>query len=306
MSKGNTIAAKFKGLKKGKKIQFVTASVLTISLMVAIPTYAWFSFQREIARLERIKSPDVLFITAADREDKINIDMNNIDVNAKWNTSPDETPATYKYFVFAVAGQYVTSYNLQLAHTKNNNYKYEIFEAYGTTTEPSDVEEKDYVAYDRTKNIPTELSTIESKYGSADTYPTIYYSVKQDYYNTDISLNQGMTYTITPADQEHDVTAVTKSYNGQYLNFNIGSGTSEFDRLANSSYHTKTYNYDKVEPHSEPLYWQATRIPVETVGNDKNPFYHEYILKVSWDPTANLTELSRYKDTDMVYITVKV
>ena len=122
--------------------------------MISIPSRAWLRRQKEIARLERIKSPDMLFITAADREDKINIDMNNIDVNAQWNTPSTPTNADYKYYVFSVAGQYVTNYNLQLAHTKNNNFKYEIFEAVGSTTKPTaNVIEKDYIEYDRTKNI---------------------------------------------------------------------------------------------------------------------------------------------------------
>jgi len=295
-------------MNKNKKIQLIIASVLTVVLTISIPSYAWLQRQREIARLERIKSPDMLFITAADREDKININMNNIDVNAKWNTTPDMENANYKYFVFSVAGQYVTNYNLQLAHTKNNNYKYEIFEAVGSTTQPDDEEviEKDYIEYDRKKNVPSELpNTLSSKYGSANVYPTIYYRIKKDTNETPISLNQG-TYTITPA--ENGEPAVTKTYDGHYLNMDNASGTSDFYRTANSNgvYHNKTYNYDKVEIHSEPLYWQVTKIPVEMENNEKNPFYHEYILKVSWDPNANLTNLSQYKDTDIVYITVSV
>lgn len=297
----------FSNMKTSKKVQLITALILTVALMISIPSYAWLQRQREIARLERIKSPDMLFITAADREDKINIDMNNIDVNAKWNTTPTPTNANYKYFVFSVAGQYVTNYNLQLAHTKNNNYKYEIFEADGSTTEPAaDVIERDYIEYDRKKNIPFELpNTLTSKYGSANDYPTIYYKIKKDSNNTPISLNQG-TYTITPA--QGGTPAVTKTYDGHYLNMNSSSGSNDYERTANSTgvYHNKTYNYDEVEIHSEPLYWQVTKIPVDMVNNEKKPFYHEYILKVSWDSTANLTNLAQYKDTDIVYITVSV
>lgn len=305
MSEKKNVFQKIKGMNRGKKIQAITASVLTAALMISIPSYAWLNRQREIARLERIKSPDMLFITAADREDKININMDNIDVNAEWKTNP-ATKATYKYFVFSVAGQYVTNYNLQLAHTKNNHYKYEVFEAVGTTTRPAGVEDRDYVAYDRDGNIPTDLRTINSKYGTIQTNPTIYYQINEDYNHTPISLNQGTTYTITPASNAND--AVTKSYDGHYLNLDSSSGENDYNRTANSSgiYHNKTYEYSEVEIHSEPLYWQVTKIPVELDGTEKKPFYHEYILKVSWDENANLASLSKYKDTDIVYITVSV
>jgi len=163
------------------------------------------------------------------------------------------------------------------------------------------VEEKDYVKYDRTKNIPPELSTVESRYGSAETYPTIYYQIRKDHNHTDISLNSG-TYTITPAGE--GTPAVTKTYDGHYLNED--TGTTDYNKLSTNAYHEKTYAYDKVHERSEPLYWQATNIPVEIVNNEKKPFYHEYILKVSWDTSVNLTELSKYKDTDIVYITVSV
>ena len=283
-------------LSLNKKIQIIVASLLSVALLIIIPIYAWFYNQREIARLERIKSPDSLYITAANREDKINIKMNEIDVNSTWNPDSDET-ATHKYFVFAVAGQYVVNYNLQLAHTKNNNYKYEIFEAEASNTTPSGIEGKDYIVYDASDDrIPADLSEIVTHEG-IDTLSPIYYSIKKDDSNPakPISLNEGTTYTINGDEL---------SFDGHYIN--MESGTSEYTRLADDTFHDKTYSYDKVEAHSEPLYWQVTGIEVEDTSGIKNPFYHEYILKVSWDNTANLAELSKYKDTDIVYITVSV
>lgn len=285
-----------KSLSVKQKVQIIVASLFTIALVIMIPTYAWFNNQREIARLERIKSPDSLYITAANREDKINIKMNEIDVNSTWNADSDET-ATYKYFVFAVAGQYVVDYNLQLAHTKNNNYKYEIFEAEASNTRPSGIEGRDYIVYESNdERIPTELRSV-GKHDGIDTTKPIYYSIKEDDSSPakQISLNAGTTYTIGEGEL---------SFDGHYIN--MGSGTSEYTKLADGTYHDKTYSYDKVEPHSEPLYWQATHIEVEDTTGIKNPFYHEYILKVSWDSTANPAELSKYKDTDIVYITVSV
>ncbi len=294
--KKNTTKGFFHNLSLCKKIQLVAALLLTTGILMFIPVYAWFYNQREVARLERIKSPDSLYITAANREDKINIKMNEIDVNSTWNADTDEK-ATYKYFVFAVAGQYVVNYNLQLAHTKNNNFKYEIFEAEASNTNPGGIEGKDYIVYHADDlRIPADLESIDTHDG-IDTSLPIYYSVKKDDSEPakQISLNAGTTYTIGED---------TLSFDGHYIN--MESGTSEYTKLADDTYHDKTYSYDLVERHSEPLYWQVTGIEVEDTTGVKNPFYHEYILKVSWDETANLADLSKYKDTDIVYITVSV
>jgi len=301
---------KINEMPRGKKIQAIIASILSISLLCAAPAYAWFNYQREIARLERIKSPDMLFITAANREDKLNINMNNIDTDATWNNTSNEK-ASYQYFVFAVAGQYVTNYNLQLAHTKNNNFTYEIFEAEASNISPGGVENKDYVIYEPNDGrIPSDLSDVLTHDG-IDTDKPIYYSIKKDESTPaqEISLNAGHTYTITPAveaDPENDIEAadaVTKSYNGVYKN--VTGGDPGFSSLANDDgYKSKTYNYNNIDSRSVPLYWQCTGIPVEDTNNAREPFYHEYILKVSWDKTSLGTLVP--KDTDIVYITVSV
>ncbi|MBR5166409.1 MAG: hypothetical protein IKW87_12775 [Ruminococcus sp.] len=275
-----------RAITKSKKIQLIIASLLSAFLIITVPSYAWFNYQRELARLERIKSPDMLFITAANREDKINIDMNNIDVNATWNSSSNEK-ASYQYFVFAVAGQYVTKYNLQLAHTKNNNFTYEIYEASASNTDPSSIENskkiegRDYVKYEPDNNrIPSDLSEV-STHSGIDTSQPIYYSIKE---------NSG----------------VQAKLNGRYIN--VTNGNPDFDDLANddgaNGYKGKTYSYDKVDDHSVPLYWQCENIPVEDTNTDRAPFYHEYILKVSWDKN-HINDLVK-KDTDIVYITVSV
>lgn len=282
-------------MSNAKKAQLVAAVFLTLALSFLIPSYAWYYQQREIARLARIKSPDTLYISAANREDKININMDEIDVNSAWNNESSER-ATYKYFIFSVAGQYVINYNLQLAHTKNNNYKYEIFEAEASNSIPDGVEGKDYIIYEPDNDrIPEALSSVGTHDG-INTDEKIYYSIKKDNGENQISLNSGGTYTVGTGLEER-----TYHYDGHYLN--MASGTSEYARLADDTYHDITYSYDKVEAHSEPLYWQVTNIPVITAGGSKEPFYHEYILKVSWDTSANLADLTKYKDTDIVYIT---
>lgn len=60
-----------------------------------------------------------------------------------------------------------------------------------------------------------------------------------------------------------------------------------------------------VQTHAEPLYWQANEIPVDG-AEDRLPFYHEYILRISWTNGSEAADASaEFKDTDIVYITVK-
>ena len=117
-------------LSRRQKIQLAAAAVLTLSLFIGIPVYGWFHWQRELARLERIHAPNALFVTAAHREDAIYLEMGTIDVNARWRDGlgQDVGQRLSKDYVFCVAGDYVNSYTLQLAHTANHEYRYEIFE----------------------------------------------------------------------------------------------------------------------------------------------------------------------------------
>ncbi|MBR1929856.1 MAG: hypothetical protein IJ833_00020 [Lachnospiraceae bacterium] len=252
-----------------KKIQFIIAAVCTMLLVVGIPVYAWFKSQREIARFERIDAPDVLFITAAHAEDSIYLKMGGIDVKANWKNGDGTNAGQMLYidYVFAVAGEYVPQYTLQMAHTTNNQYTYEIYEAAVTTEEPASnkVEGRDYIIYAPKNDWASKLpDSLKKPAGS-----TLYYSVG------------------------------TK-VNGAYLN------QDNTTKLAEGTYHDLTYEYSKysseadsrIEIHSEPLYWQKTGI---SVTGDKTPFYHEYILRIKWDAEAS----KEYKDTDIICITAK-
>ena len=306
-----------KDMPRGRKIQVITAMTLTLSIMIVTPTYSWFRKQQKMARYEKISSPNTLYITAASREDIKNFQIAGVDVSqdAYW-LNADKTSAgrkTYQDYVFAVAGDYVVSYTLQLAHTTNNNYKYEIFEA-EVMAEPAagSVLDKDYVEYKITEEFnPDTLeeitaNSIYTAKAADGADKKLYYRVKKAADGTKISLNSG-TYVITPAveaDEEHGVEAaeaVSVSYNGHYLNM-------ESAFKANNTKHNDTYGpgntNSNVETHAEPLYWQATGITGgdPTVGD---PFYHEYILRISWDTSGANAAKTDYKDTDIIYIAAK-
>ena len=316
-----------KDMPRGRKIQIITAMTLTLSIVIVTPTYSWFRKQQKMARYEKVSSPNTLYITAASREDVRNFQIAGVDVgqDAYW-LNADKTTAerkTYQDYVFAVAGDYVVSYTLQLAHTTNNNYKYEIFEAEVMGSPPENsVLDRDYIIYNITGGFdPETLEEItanpvyttkadaiaEALENGEEPDMKLYYRIKQDNSNPakNISLN-AVNYT------EGNANNVTSSsytitnpgdlaYNGHYLNMQ-----SLF--AANNSKHNDTYGSgaanSNVHTNAEPLYWQATGI----TGGDPtsgDPFYHEYILRVSWDTTGPNMATTDYKDTDIIYITAK-
>lgn len=236
-----------KNLTKEKKVQIVIAALCTLLVLVGVPVYAWFRSQRDLARFERIDSPNVLFITAAHAEDSIYLEIGGIDVKARWKTAEGEDAGQmlYRDYIFAVAGEYVPSFTLQMAHTTNNGYTYSIYEANVSTTAPAStkVEGKDYVVYTPKnqfqEDLPTALQTTENN--------VLYYTAGTEL--TDAYLNRS----------------------GQ---------------TADSTYHQATYEYDHVQSNAEPLYWQKKGLAGGDAGT-KAAFYHEYILRVAWAADAS-------------------
>lgn len=125
------IFERFKKLNKKKKIQLVTAAVLTMALLVALPLYAWFTHTRSIAMTTQINAPTQLYITAGNKESVANLEMGNIDVES----------GTYKDFVFGVSGKDVSKYQIQLAHTTNIPFTYTIYRAKSANEGDSDAVE---------------------------------------------------------------------------------------------------------------------------------------------------------------------
>ncbi|MDO5147908.1 MAG: hypothetical protein Q4D76_00780 [Oscillospiraceae bacterium] len=294
----------FGNLSKVRKIQIGVALLLTISLLVGIPTYAWFTFQREMARFERIASPDTLCITAAHKESTINMKLDGIDVNGEWkndNGTSVEEKVSYKDYVFSVAGEYVTTFTLQLAHTTNNKFRYEIFEADVTDQKPDGIKEKDYVKYIVTNDYQTDLIagiTDSPLFENLKTGDSLYYSIRKDSGNNLISLNAKDASTTPITKSSYIVGGNTVEYNGHYLNM-----VSDFK--SDGSLLSKSYdNYSNVNEHADALYWQATGIP----GGDaksRASFYHEYILRISWSTSGDDKATNDFKDTDIIYITAK-
>ena len=112
-----SIFGKFRKMEKKKKRQLVIAVSLSVVLLVALPVYAWFTHKRSIALTTKINAPTQLYITAGNKESVANLEMADIDVEN----------GSYKDFVFGIGGTDVQNYQIQLAHTTNIPFEYEIY-----------------------------------------------------------------------------------------------------------------------------------------------------------------------------------
>ena len=138
-----SIFGKFRKLEKKKKLQLVIAVSISVVLLVALPVYAWFTHKRSIALTTKINAPTQLYITAGNKESVANLEMADIDVQ---------------------------QYQIQLAHTTNIPFEYEIYRAKSVSETEKSTEAVVYVSdsdgtfyYDKSGDSP-----ISGKYLNRD------------------------------------------------------------------------------------------------------------------------------------------
>ena len=153
---------KFKKLRTKEKVKLVIAMVTTVVVLAAVPTLAWFSYQKKMATMAKIDSPAKLSLKAGAGEDIINFKMSGIDTND--GSSQD--------FVFCVEGEDISQYHIQLAHTTNINFSYSIYRARETESTGGIPYPKasggDPIYYEKVGNA-LSISTVN---GTADAYST--------------------------------------------------------------------------------------------------------------------------------------
>lgn len=131
-----SIFGKFRKLEKKKRLQLVIAVSISVVLLVALPVYAWFTHKRSIALTTKINAPTQLYITAGNKESVANLEMADIDVEN----------GSYKDFVFGIGGADVQQYQIQLAHTTNIPFEYEIYRAKSVSETEKSAEAVVYVS----------------------------------------------------------------------------------------------------------------------------------------------------------------
>lgn len=295
-----------------RKIEAVSAVVLTVAVFGTVRTYSWFSNQKKAAEMFKIKYPDSLYINAAHREDQVNFDLGQISMDEYLVSNgefviDEETnqpiKVTNKRYIFSISGTNTYEYTLQLAHTNNNMFTYTIYEAEeymhpkGTTaTEqngfdaerivPSSAIDDNIITFSPSADKHTENSLLLSAdtYISSKSINTLYY-VKND----------------APLVLDYKNPSVAAVTNGESTTSAATTGM-----LAKKDTNDNYYPYGtntNVEEHAVPSYKQKN-IPLDENSDiDSNKqFCKYYILEVTWDKRPSET---KNKETDLVYISVE-
>ena len=299
----NTIIQKFKDLSAAVKAEIIVAAVLTLILIAALPGYAWFSNQKKIAKLAKIKAPDELYINAAHKEDIINLDMTSVDVTRKYTTTSGGTVTehdiTSQSFVFSVSGEWVNSYTLQIEHTTNNPFTYTICEGRIFTSvaamkaaDPAGYGESNLDKYDE-RNPDGSMKYVE--YRATNVYDADELTKVTNWSNDGLTIETGEKYYIWIGDEVTNKAGHT----GSYLN-QTGSGVN--DRHANNLYRDKSYESGtKYQKNAVPVFWQLKNLKA---SDTKSPFYNTYVIKIDWTGVTNLDQYK--KETDIFYISAFV
>lgn len=107
------LALKVKKLSVPMKIQLLIALICTI----AIPIYAWFAYQNKIEALTKIKEPPSINLASGGDDPALYVSLENIDVTA----------GSDKYVVFSIEPGKYTAYDIQLTHTTNIPFTYQLY-----------------------------------------------------------------------------------------------------------------------------------------------------------------------------------
>lgn len=260
---------------RGMKLHRVGISVLVLALLLigAFPVSAWLTKQRRIAAMAQIDNPIAIYIGAGERENMSYININNIDVTSG-ESNPTGDNEKYTDYVFSIYGNAVYSYMLQLAHTTNNPFRYEIYPA---------------------------------KTGTEGVTATTEGAVKYETHDEDGAPTG--SFTFYAADYFLEENGTPTPIAGHYIN---QAGTYDFSNnpnvtqseelmMADKTKHDVSYNDTETpEPHAEPLYWK-TEDPIPVANEDYMDFTHYYILRVIWPETYNMNT----RETDLICIVAK-
>lgn len=80
-------------------------------------TYAWFAFQDRIEAFTKVKEPPSINLASGGDDPALYISLENIDVSADRE----------KYIVFSIEPGKYTAYDIQLSHTTNIPFTYQLY-----------------------------------------------------------------------------------------------------------------------------------------------------------------------------------
>ncbi|MCR5075481.1 MAG: hypothetical protein K6A79_06745 [Ruminococcus sp.] len=256
---------KIKKLSLPVKIQLVIALICT----PAIPVFAWFAYQDKIETMTKIKEPPSINLASGGEDPALYITLENINA-----TKADST----EYVVFSVEPGKYSAYDLQLSHTTNIPFTYELYRV-------KEDEENGRIEYTDHSTIDAETGlTVETtlKYGIMSTYSS----------GTIVTAGKVNLTDINP--------------------YNDSRTLGNEDNLA--TINRENYdNTDDVNKYVKPLYSIARKIPQLTENEDGSDDRDYFAIKITWRTTTNLSEEDNgywdyafnNKETDIIYISAK-
>lgn len=255
--------------------------MLTVSLLIALPVYAWFSISSNVETLTKIKAPTTLDIKSGHSYSVQYIDLTDIDAS-----DVDANGIGHKDYVFAVKAGNSSAYDIQLAHTTNIPFTYSIYRASEIGNSDDD------------PSVPADNVTTFEYHDEQNSKTTKYY---YGYADADAS-------TETQTAVENDAELVLTDLNPDTANEDYyGRMIAENKDGTNGIYSgfTKYSGSDDPEIYAVPLYSQHKNI---TTWDNEGDYF---ILRISWDtnrddtPFASWNAAANNKETDMIYISAK-
>ena len=257
----------YKSLSAMKKIQFVTAALFSLATITALPVLAWFSSQNKAETMSYINDPPTLSLASGHNDSVQCFELKNIDVKREIDG------VYYQDYVFSIETGKAAEYDIQLTHTTNIPFVYELYRAKEDSSGSIEyhVQEGDDAGTVINYSILTGDITDESM------------TIKQDIELVDIN----------PADES--------------ASRKIGS-ESKLKSTYNRANYEEDDNYNQF---AEPLYSVARHIQTNDKTIDYSDSRDYFILRVKWEVNNNAhgSDYWNYafndKETDILYITVK-
>lgn len=253
-------------IKKVKKLSFPVKIQLLIALIctMAIPVFAWFAYKDKIEVLTKIKEPPSINLASGGDDQAIYITLENIDVSA----------GSQKYIVFSIEPGKYTAYDIQLTHTTNIPFTYQLYRV----REDNESGTIEYTDHTRTEGEETEL-----KYSIMTTAPG---TTAGEVILNDINPDDRSTGR-TLGDEDDLATKNRRNYI-------VGEGA------------------DDVNQYVKPLYSVARRIPQLNQSDDDSEKRDYFAIKITWTPgNGNESDAGYWnkaynnKETDLIYISAK-
>ena len=204
--------ASYKSWSARKKRAILAVIAAALALLV-IPVFAWMYMQRSMETITKVNMPYALLIGAGDAKPIQQLELSNIDVSGTQK---------YKDVVFCVYSEKSSkSYYLQLAHTTNIGFTYEIYKA---SRPAADASTGDVVSYLGKPYIKGEqlagsyLNKDESSNYATDKYHYITYN---EYDKEHVQKSAEPLYWKTASQEKLPDEMQKPDKNGNYVNYYI-------------------------------------------------------------------------------------